>query len=133
MTGGGEVAATVGARAEEVLARCRRLGVQPAQLRRLPGYGRLLAEPAEQSDSSRSSCGQQKRRWLLPALLVLLSAVLLQQQLYTVAGLSRLLFRLEGVSEEAERVSAFLRAGLVSGGALSTEYDSARRSAGSVE
>ncbi|XP_043218451.1 uncharacterized protein LOC122379903 [Amphibalanus amphitrite] len=99
MAGDGAVGtADITARAEAVLARCRQLGVQPAQLRRLTGYGRLLTEGAELSD-----CGSRRRRWVLPASLALLVAVLLQQQLYTVAGLSRLLFKLEGISEHAEQ------------------------------
>ena len=94
-------AVDISARAEAVLSRCRQLGVRPAQLRRLPGYGRLLSARADEGGCS----GQQGRRWVLPALLVLLAAVLMQQQLYTVAGLSRLLFRIEGISERAEQVS----------------------------
>ena len=102
MAGDGAVAAAdISARAEALLSRCRRLGVQPSQLRRLTGYGRLVSEPAEQQGDG---CDRRRRRWLLPAALVVLAAVLLHQELYTVAGLSRLLFRLEGISDHAEQV-----------------------------
>ncbi|XP_037076776.1 bifunctional arginine demethylase and lysyl-hydroxylase JMJD6-B-like [Pollicipes pollicipes] len=84
----------LGGRVAAILARCRQLHVEPAQLRSLSGYDRL----------QRAASGKQPRwqPWLLPGLLAILLAVFVHQELYTVQGLSRLILWVEGLDVENE-------------------------------